>query len=100
MLISFNKISYNNSMLKTYLSNRSLEDVLQSMHEAKTQPMSQKDGYAWGIEYLQEIKKELLKLERYAKDRNDPGFFNAIKSSMLYALEAEEELERKIGKSK
>ena len=70
------------------------------MEESRLQPMTQKDGYLWGIEYLQDIKKELLKLEQRAKDRNDPRFFNAIKSSMLRALEVEEELESKINCNK
>ena len=75
---------------------RPLDGFLQSMDEARSQPMTQKDGYLWGVEYLQDIKKELLKLEERAKSRNDPRFFNDVRSSMLRALEVEEELEDKI----
>lgn len=61
-------------MLNVDMIKRPLDGFLQSMDEAKSQHMTQKDGYLWGIEYLQDIKKELLKLEERAKSRNDPRF--------------------------
>lgn len=74
----------------------SLEKIWQDVDESLSKPMTEQEGYRWGIDYLQDIKKELLKLEAQAKIRNDPNFFNSVRSSMLRALEVEEELEGKI----
>ncbi len=73
-----------------------MDRISDSIDEAKAKPMTEKEGYQWGLEYLQNVKKELLKLEARAMTRNDPLFFNDVRFSMLRALEAEEELEEKI----
>lgn len=58
-------------------------------------PMSQGDGYRWGLDYLKDIYKELEKLEKKALDQNNPLLYKNVKLSIQRYEEAKAELEAK-----
>jgi hypothetical protein len=62
--------------------------------------MSEADGYQWGLDYLKDIINQIEKLEREALQKNDPLFYNNIKLSMQRAMDAQAELDQKLGSLK
>jgi hypothetical protein len=58
--------------------------------------MSQEDGYLWGLDYLEDIQKQLLRLEKKALEQNNPMLYQNIRLSMQRSEEAMAELENKI----
>lgn len=60
------------------------------------EPLSEEDGYRWGISHIEYVKKELLKLEERARANHDVGLLHNIVSSKLRAVEVEEELRKKL----
>lgn len=63
------------------------------------EPLSEEDGYRWGISHIQHVKKELLKLEENALERRDVELLHNIVVSKLRAVEVEQELRKKLGTS-
>ena len=59
-------------------------------------PMSQEDGYLWGLDYLKDIQKQLTRLEKKALEQNNPMLYQNIRLSMQRSEEAMAELEGKI----
>ena len=59
-------------------------------------PMSQEDGYLWGLDYLKDIQRQLLRLEKKALEQNNPMLYQNIRLSMQRSEEAMAELENKI----
>lgn len=60
------------------------------------EPLSEEDGYRWGISHIQYVKKELLKLEESALERRDVELLHNIVVSKLRATEVEQELRKKL----
>jgi hypothetical protein len=60
------------------------------------EPLSEEDGYRWGISHIQYVKKELLKLEESALERHDVELLHSIVVSKLRAVEVEQELRKKL----
>jgi hypothetical protein len=60
------------------------------------EPLSEEDGYRWGISHIQYVKKELLKLEESALERRDIKLLHSIVVSKLRAAEVEQELRTKL----
>ncbi|MGI0093149.1 MAG: hypothetical protein ACREA8_03520 [Nitrosotalea sp.] len=60
------------------------------------EPLSKEDGYRWGISHIGYVKRELLKLEERALARHDVELLHDIVLSKLRAIEAEEELRKKL----
>jgi len=50
----------------------------------KLDPMTQKEGYIWGQEYLQQTKRELEELEQQAIANDDAELLNEIRSSLIH----------------
>lgn len=73
-----------------------LEEIYDRIEAEESREMGQADGYQWGIEYLQDIMKQIEKLEQRALERNDPLFYNNVKLSAQRAKEAEQELRKKL----
>lgn len=77
-----------------------LEDVYDKIESEENKPMSQADGYQWGLDYLNDTIRQLEKLEQRALSKNDPTFYNNVKISMQRALHAQRELQDKLAKTK
>ena len=60
------------------------------------EPLSEEDGYRWGISHIQYVKKELSKLEESALKRRDVELLHNIVASKLRATEVEQELRKKL----
>lgn len=60
------------------------------------EPLSKEDGYRWGLSHLGYVKRELIKLEERALARRDVELLHDIVSSKLRAIDAEEELRKKL----
>lgn len=60
------------------------------------EPLSEEDGYRWGISHIQYVKKELLQLEENALKRRDVELLHNIVVSKLRATEVEQELREKL----
>lgn len=73
-----------------------LEEIYDRIEAEQNKPMSEADGYQWGLDYLKDIQKQLEKLERMSLDQNNPILYNGIKLSMQRALEAQKELSEKL----
>jgi hypothetical protein len=73
-----------------------LEEIYDRIEAEERREMSQIDGYQWGIEYLQDVIKQIERLEQRALERNDPSFYNNVKLSAQRAKEAEQELRNKL----
>lgn len=73
-----------------------LEEIYDRIEAEQNKPMSEADGYQWGLDYLRDIQKQLEKLERMSLDQNNPVLHNSIKLSMQRALEAQKELSEKL----
>lgn len=77
-----------------------LEDIYDKIESEESKPMSQADGYQWGLDYLNDTIKQLEKLEQKALEKNDPIFYNNVKISMQRAQHAQKELQDKLTKTK
>ncbi|MEM3064084.1 MAG: hypothetical protein QW177_01775 [Candidatus Nitrosotenuis sp.] len=75
-----------------------LEEIYDKIEAEQSKPMSEADGYRWGLDYLEDIVKQLEKLEQAALKKNDPLYHHNIKVSIQRAREAQTELSQKIGK--
>jgi len=73
-----------------------LEEIYDKIETEQNKPMSEADGYQWGLDYLKDIQKQLEKLEKVSLDQKDPILYNGIKLSMQRALEAQKELSGKL----
>jgi hypothetical protein len=76
----------------------SLGEIYDRIEAEENTPMSEADGYRWGLDYLKDIMAQLEKLEEKALVKNDPAFYNNIKLSIQRAKEAQIELHGKLDK--
>ncbi|HVZ62936.1 MAG TPA: hypothetical protein VG896_04620 [Candidatus Nitrosotalea sp.] len=72
------------------------DDIWSKMRVQDLEPLSKEDGYRWGLSHLGYVKRELMKLEERALARRDVELLHDIVSSKLRAIEAEEELRKKL----
>lgn len=73
-----------------------LEDLYDRIDAEKNTLMGDADGYLWGLDYLDDVIKQLEKLEQKAIQGGDPLFHNNIMMSIQRAREAKSELEQKL----
>lgn len=72
------------------------DEMGDKMRVQDLEPLSKEDGYRWGLSHLEYVKRELIKLEERALARRDVELLHDIVSSKLRAIEAEEELRKKL----
>lgn len=72
------------------------DDMWDKMRVRDLEPLSKEDGYRWGLSHIGYVKRELIKLEERALARRDVELLHDIVSSKLRAIEAEEELQKKL----
>jgi hypothetical protein len=75
-----------------------LEEICDKIEAEQSKPMSEADGYRWGLDYLDDIVRRLEKLEQSALKKNDPLYHHNIKLSLQRAQEAQTELSQKLAK--
>ncbi|MGI0047435.1 MAG: hypothetical protein ACREBB_09670 [Nitrosotalea sp.] len=75
------------------------EGVWDAMRSQELEPLSEEDGYRWGLSHIEHVKKELLKLEERALTKRDVELLHNIVTSKLRAVEVEHELREKLGKT-
>lgn len=75
-----------------------LEEIYDKIEAEQSRPMSEADGYRWGLDYLDDIVNKLEKLEQHALKKNDPLYHHNIKLSLQRAREAQTELSQKLDK--
>ena len=73
-----------------------LEEIYDKIESEQSNPMSQEDGYRWGLDYLKDIEKQLQKLEKKAIEQNNPSLYQNVRLSMQRYLEAQQEITDKI----
>ena len=73
-----------------------LEEIYDRIEAEQNKPMSETDGYRWGLDYLNDIMIQLEKLEEKALLKKDPAFYNNIKLSIQRAKDAQTELHNKL----
>lgn len=73
-----------------------LEEIYDKIESEQSKPMGEADGYRWGLDYLDDIIKQLEKLEQQALKKNDPLYHHNIQLSLQRAQEAQAELKQKI----
>jgi hypothetical protein len=73
-----------------------LEEIYDRIEAEENKPMSEADGYQWGLDYLKDILKELERLEEKALQKKDPTFYNNIKLSIQRVKETQTELHNKL----
>ncbi len=73
-----------------------LEEIYDKIESEQSKPMGEADGYRWGLDYLDDIIKQLEKLEQQALKKNDPLYHHNIRLSLQRAQEAQAELKQKI----
>jgi hypothetical protein len=73
-----------------------LEEIYDKIESEQSNPMSQEDGYRWGLDYLKDIEKQLQKLEKKALEQNNPSLYQNVRLSMQRYLEAQQEITDKI----
>ena len=73
-----------------------LEEIYDKIESEQSVPMSQEDGYQWGLDYLKDIEKQLQKLEKKALEQNSPTLYQNVRLSMQRSLEAQQEITDKI----
>lgn len=73
-----------------------LEEIYDKIESEQSVPMSQEDGYQWGLDYLKDIEKQLQKLEKKALEQNNPTLYQNVRLSMQRSLEAQQEITDKI----
>jgi len=74
-----------------------LEEIYDKIEAEEGRKMGLADGYRWGLEYLEDIIREIEKLERQAVAKNDPAFYNNVKLSAQRAKDVQNELQSKLG---
>jgi len=77
-----------------------LEEIYDKIESEQNKPMSEADGYQWGLDYLADIQKQLQRLEKTSLEKNNPLLYNNIKLSMQRALDAQKELAEKLQRLK
>ena len=77
-----------------------LEEIYDRIEAEQSTPMSEADGYRWGLDYLKDIIRQLEKLEQQALQKNNPAFYNNIRLSMERVKEAQAELDAKLGSTR
>jgi len=77
-----------------------LEDIYDKIESEESRPMSQVDGYQWGLDYLDDTIRHLKKIEQKALAKNDPIFYNNVRISIQRAQHVQKELQDKITKIK
>jgi len=75
------------------------ERIWDVLKREEPEPLSEEDGYRWGISHIEYVKKELLKLEERALARRDEELLHNIVNSKLHALEVEQELREKLNRT-
>jgi hypothetical protein len=73
-----------------------LEEIYDKIDLEQGRPMSQDDGYQWSLDYLNDIQKQLQKLEKKALDQNNPALYQNVRLSMQRSLETQQEITDKI----
>ncbi len=73
-----------------------LEEIYDKIESEQSVPMSQEDGYQWGLDYLKDIEKQLQKLEKKALEQNNPALYQNVRLSMQRSIEAQQEITDKI----
>jgi hypothetical protein len=73
-----------------------LEEIYDKIESEQSRPMSQEDGYQWGLDYLKDIEKQLQKLEKKALEQNNPSLYQNVRLSMQRSLEAQQEITDKM----
>ncbi len=73
-----------------------LEEIYDKIESEQSNPMSQEDGYRWGLDYLKDIEKQLQKLEKKAIEQNNPSLYQNVRLSMQRYIEAQQEITDKI----
>lgn len=73
-----------------------LEEIYDKIEFEQSRPMSQEDGYQWGLDYLKDIEKQLQKLEKKALEQNNPALYQNVRLSMQRSLDAQQEITDKI----
>ncbi|HXG14430.1 MAG TPA: hypothetical protein VNK25_04805 [Candidatus Nitrosotenuis sp.] len=74
-----------------------LEEIYDKIEAEQNKPMGRADGYRWGLDYLDDIIRQLEKMEQQALKKNDPIYHHNIRLSLQRAQEAQAELKQKIG---
>ncbi len=74
------------------------EGIWNIVKRQELEPLSEEDGYRWGLSHIEQVKKDLLKLEERALERRDEELLHNIVVSKLHAVEVEEELRKKLDK--
>jgi predicted metalloprotease len=73
-----------------------LGEIYDKIDSEQRIPMSQEDSYLWGLDYLKDIQRQLLRLEKKAIEQNNPMLYQNVRLSMQRSEEALAELESKI----
>lgn len=76
------------------------DDIWEILGRQEPEPLSEEDGYRWGLSHIAYVKRELLRLEQRALERRDETLLHGIVRSKLRALEAEQELNEKLREKK
>lgn len=76
------------------------DDMWEVLGRPEPEPLSEEDGYRWGLSHIAYVKRELLRLEQRALERRDESLLHGIVRSKLRALEVEQELNEKLQKKK
>ncbi|HSA98080.1 MAG TPA: hypothetical protein VLF17_03280 [Candidatus Nitrosotenuis sp.] len=77
-----------------------LEDIYDRIESEESRPMSEADGYRWGLDYLNDTLKQLEKLKQRALEKNNPAFYNDIDISIQRAQRAQKELQDRLTETK
>lgn len=73
-----------------------LGEIYDKIDSEQSMPMGKEDGYLWGLDYLRDIQRQLLRLEKRALEQNNPMLYQNVHLSMQRSEEAIAELEGKI----
>lgn len=63
-----------------------LGEIYDKLESERGRQMSQEDGYRWELDYLEDIQKQLRKLEKKALEQNDPILYQNVMLSMQHSL--------------
>ncbi|HKU32951.1 MAG TPA: hypothetical protein VJR22_03795 [Candidatus Nitrosotalea sp.] len=74
------------------------EGIWNIVRRQEMEPLSEEEGYRWGLCHIEQVKKDLLKLEERALVRRDEELLHNIVISKLRAIEVEDELRKKLDK--
>lgn len=77
-----------------------LGEIYDKIETMQSKPMSEVDGYQWGLDYLKGIIEHLEKLELDALQKNNPLLYHNINLSIQRAREAQAELSCRLGSLK